>query len=86
MQINMEADNKKSKHVDEILKTATEICDPIAIHEFLSLAVEVNIEHLNLIEDTLSLKELVHRQHVLSQGAILLGLFNSLHASQVNNL
>lgn len=70
--------------IDNLIKAA-EMCDPTMINEFFSLTFEANVEHLNLIEDNLSLEELIHKQHVISQGAILLALFNHFATRQVQN-
>jgi hypothetical protein len=55
--------------------------DPQLINEFLAFAIEAGVAHLDLIEDTLPLKDLLHRQRVVSQGTLLLTLFNCLPAS-----
>jgi hypothetical protein len=64
---------------------AAEICDPVLINEFFALAIDSNIEHLNLIDDTLSLDQLIHRQRVIHQGTLLLALFNHFATREIKN-
>lgn len=61
--------------IDNIIKAA-DTCDPIAINDFFSIAIDSNIEHLNLIDSTLSVDEIVKRQRAIAQGTVLLALFN----------
>jgi hypothetical protein len=61
--------------VNAIIKAA-ETCDAEAINDFFNLALDSGSAHIDLIEPTLSSQEFVRRQRAISQGAILLGLFN----------
>jgi hypothetical protein len=68
--------------IDALIKVADQ-CDAELINEFLSLSIDLNLEHLDLIDDTLPLNELIHKQKVISQGNTLLTLFNCIHISKV---
>lgn len=70
--------------IDRIIQAA-ETCDPEAINDFLGFAIESNLEHLNLIESTLTLPELIRRQKAISQGAVLLSLFNHFATRKIEN-
>lgn len=72
-------------HIVDALLKAAEQCDPEMINEFLSLSIDANTEHLNLIEDTLPLKEVIRRQRVISQGTMLLALFNHFATHKMLN-
>jgi hypothetical protein len=67
--------------IDNIIKAA-QSCDPEAINDFFDIAVDSNIEHLNLIDKTLPVDELIKRQRAISQGAVLLALFNHFALQQ----
>lgn len=67
--------------VDRMIKAA-EQCDPEAINDFFSIAIESNTEHLNLIDRTLTAEDLIRRQRAIAQGAVLLALFNHFSAKQ----
>jgi hypothetical protein len=75
--------NPYAHAVISALVEAAEQCDADIINEFLSSTIEHELEHLDLIEDTLSLQELIHRQRVISQGTNLLTLFNCIYARKV---
>lgn len=67
--------------IDNIIKAA-ESCDPQAINDFFRIAIDANTQHLNLIDATLSVEDLIKRQRAISQGAILLALFNHFALQQ----
>ena len=64
---------------------AAERFDPVLINEFFALTIDLNYQHLNVIDDTLPLKELIHRQRVLSQGATFLAMFNYFATREVQD-
>jgi hypothetical protein len=79
---------KSSRYANELIDTiirAAEVCDPVAINEFLSLAIESELAHLNLISDQLSYSEIAHRHAILSHGAVLLSLFNRFATDKLRN-
>jgi hypothetical protein len=67
--------------IERIMKAA-ETCDPEAINDFFSIVIDSNIEHLNIIDPTLSADDLVKRQRAIAQGTILLALFNHFALQQ----
>lgn len=80
--------NRKSYFANQVVNNlinAAEICDPVLINEFFSLTIDANLEHLNLISENMSLPELMHRQRVISQGTLLLSMFNHFATRQVEN-
>jgi hypothetical protein len=67
--------------IDRMIKAA-EQCDPEAINDFFAIAIDSNIEHLNVIDQTLSVDEIIKRQKAISTGATLLALFNHFALQQ----
>jgi hypothetical protein len=61
--------------IDNLIKAA-EQCDPVAINDFFSLTIEANLEHLDVIQETISIQERAKRQNALVNGSIMLSLFN----------
>jgi hypothetical protein len=69
--------------IDNLIKAA-EICDPVAINEFFLLTIESNMEHLDVINGTISIEESAKRQHAIAQGSILLSLFNHFASKKIS--
>jgi hypothetical protein len=67
----------ENQKLTDAIRNAVDRCDPKLINEFFDLAIETNQEHLNLIEKTLTLNEVIHRQRVIVQGTLFLAIFNS---------
>lgn len=70
--------------IENLIKAA-ELCDPVAINEFFLLAIHANIEHLNLISETLTLEEEIRRTKILTQGSLFLSLFNHFATRQIRD-
>lgn len=70
--------------IDKLI-TAAETLDPIAVNEFFNNCIQAELCHLDLIRSTLTDSELLRRHLVLSQGGILLTLFNHFAASKPVN-
>lgn len=81
----MPQSNTKAYFAQQIVNRlieAAETCDPEAINDFFALAIDANIEHLNIIDGTLSIHDTVRRQKAISNGATLLALFNHFALQQ----
>lgn len=79
---------KSSPYANQLIDTlirAAEICDPAAINEFLSLTIESELAHTQLISDQLSYTELARRYEIIAQGSLLLTLFNHFAAQKLRN-
>lgn len=68
--------------VDKIIDAANEL-DPVAVNDFFTFAIQMELTHLDLIRPTLSNSELLRRHRALSQGTILLTLFNHFSAQKL---
>jgi hypothetical protein len=71
--------NKNKARTMQIVNTvidAADACDPVALNDFFRIAIEANLSHLELINETLTPVESMKRQNALLAGSILLGLFN----------
>lgn len=65
--------------------SAADACDPIALNDFFSIAIEANLNHLELIDETLPMAESVRRHNALMAGSIMLGLFNHFYARKLRD-
>lgn len=74
-----------ANQVIDALITAADALDPVLVNEFFSLAIDANLEHLNLIDNTLTITDLIHRQRIISQGTTLLSLFNHFATRKIQN-
>ena len=80
--------SKSSRYANQLVDTiinAAEMCDPVAINEFLSLTIESELAHTQLISDQLSYTELARRYEIIAQGSLLLSLFNHFAAGKLRN-
>lgn len=85
MQTRSSHNNKPSYFATAIIDRmiqAAEQCDPESINDFFAIAIDSNIEHLNLIDRTLTVEDLIKRQRAIAQGTILLALFNHFALQQ----
>lgn len=75
---------KTFQMVNTIIEAA-EACDPVALNDFFQIAVESNLDHLELINDNLDPCESMKRQNAILAGSILLGLFNHFSARKLRD-
>lgn len=68
--------NYFANQIIDNLISAAESCDPVALNDFFSIAVESNLNHLDLIADHISGVDCLKRTNAILAGSILLGLFN----------
>lgn len=70
--------------IDNLIKAA-EACDPTAVNDFFSIAIEANLSHLELISAQLSGIDSLKRTNAILAGSILLGLFNHFAARKLRD-
>lgn len=79
---------KKPRYANQIIDnliSAAEACDPVAVNDFFSIAIESNLSHLELLSGQLSGIDTLKRTNAIMAGSILLGLFNHFAARKLRD-
>jgi hypothetical protein len=74
-----------SMHVVNAVIAAADACDPVALNDFFSLAIDANLKHLELIDHTLPLSDSLKRHNAVMAGSLLLGLFNHFYSRKLRD-
>lgn len=70
--------------IDNLI-SAADACDPSAVNDFFSIAIESNLSHLELMSEHLPGIDSMRRQNAILAGSILLGLFNHFAARKLRD-